>query len=126
MKRLVRTSLSLVAFVALAGVSAAAAQETLTVDPQLAKQGKSLFTSRGCLGCHSIGKGKRSGPDLAGVTERRSLDWLRRYMADPPGMMETDSIAIALLEEYKGVKMPNLKLRDTQIEALLHYIKDES
>jgi hypothetical protein len=27
-----------------------------------------------------------------------------------------------MLKEYKGVKMPNMKLKDDEIEALLHYM----
>lgn len=127
MRGVVRTLFACIIIAALAGFQEAAAQsETLTVNPDLAKRGKSLFTSRGCLACHSIGDGKRAGPDLAGVTDRRELDWLRRYLADPPAMMETDSVAKALLDEYKGVKMPDLNLNETQIDALLHYIKDET
>lgn len=127
MTAVARAFLAFLVVAALGGVGHAYAQdESLSVDPQLAKRGKSLFTSKGCLGCHSIGKGKRSGPDLAGVTQRRSLDWLRRYLKDPPAMMETDSIAQELLEEYNYVKMPNLRLRDADIEALLHYIESES
>ena len=78
------------------------------------------------MGCHSIGKGKLSGPDLLGVTDKRDLDWLKRWMKDPPAMMETDELAKELLKEAKGVKMPNMKLTDAQIDALLHYIASES
>jgi mono/diheme cytochrome c family protein len=97
-----------------------------TVDPALAKKGKSMFASKGCNGCHSVGGGKRAGPDLAGVSERRDADWLRRFLKDPPTMLTTDSIAAAMLVEYKNVKMPNMKLTDADIDALIHYIADET
>lgn len=40
-----------------------------------AENGKKLFTTRGCVACHSLGSGKASkaGPDLAGVTKIRNL-----------------------------------------------------
>ena len=95
-------------------------------DAALAKRGQSLFSSRGCVGCHSIGKGKRSGPDLAGVTELRDLAWLRRWMKNPTVMFETDSLAKALLAQYNNTRMPNLRLKDDEVEALLHYIAQES
>lgn len=111
----------------MAGAPATHAQDdSLTVDPDLAKRGSSLFTGKGCNACHTIGKGTLVGPDLAGVTERRSLHWLRKFITDPPGMMESDSTARALLEEYRGIKMPGLRLREQEIEALLHYIKQAS
>jgi len=106
--------------------TAAAQQAALQVDAAVAKRGQSLFQNRGCVGCHSIGKGKRSGPDLAGVTQRRDLDWLRRWMKNPTPMFETDSIAKALLAEYNNTRMPNLRLKDDEVEALLQYIQQES
>lgn len=119
---------SLVVAAALAFVPAALAaqEEGITVDPALAKKGQSLWNSRGCTGCHSIGGGKRSGPDLAGVLERRELDWLRRWLKNTTEMLESDSIAMAMLAEYNNTKMPNLRLTDANVEALLHYIASET
>jgi len=97
-----------------------------TVDAALAKKGKSMFASKGCNGCHSVGGGKRAGPDLAGVSERRDAEWLKKFLHDPPAMLATDSIAMAMLVEYKNVKMPNMKLSDADIDALIHYIADET
>jgi cytochrome c2 len=106
--------------------TAAAASNCLQPDTAMAKRGSSLFNSRGCVGCHSIGKGKRSGPDLAGVMERRNLGWLRRWLKNPTVMFETDSLAKALLAQYNYTRMPNLRLKDDEVEALLHYIAQES
>lgn len=40
--------------------------------------------------------------------------------------MASDPTAQELLKEYKGVKMPNLKLKDDEVEALLHFMAAES
>jgi mono/diheme cytochrome c family protein len=118
---------SLIAGLLVLGAERVGAQQaTLQVDPAVAKRGQTLFQNRGCIGCHSIGKGKRSGPDLAGVTQRRDLDWLRRWMKNPTPMFETDSIAKALLAQYNNTRMPNLRLKDDEVEALLQYIQQES
>ena len=118
---------SLIAGLLVLGAGRVGAQQaTLQVDPAVAKRGQTLFQNRGCIGCHSIGKGKRSGPDLAGVTQRRDLDWLRRWMKNPTPMFETDSIAKALLAQYNNTRMPNLRLKDDEVEALLQYIQQES
>jgi protein SCO1/2 len=98
----------------------------LTVDPALAKQGSSLFIQRSCSGCHSIGKGKLAGPDLAGVLQRRSLDWLRHWLKAPDQMLTSDSTAQALLAQFNNTKMPNLHLNDKEVDALLHYIAQQS
>jgi mono/diheme cytochrome c family protein len=95
------------------------------VDPALAKKGRSMFASKGCNGCHSVGGGKRAGPDLAGVSERRDAEWLKKFLKDPPTMLTSDSLAMAMLAEYKNVKMPNMKLTDADIDALLNYIAEE-
>ena len=70
--------------------------------------------------------GKRAGPDLAGVSERRDAEWLKKFLKDPPTMLTSDSLAMAMLAEYKNVKMPNMKLTDADIDALIHYIADET
>jgi mono/diheme cytochrome c family protein len=41
-------------------------------------------------------------------------------------MLTTDSLAMSLLAKYKNVKMPNMKLSDADIDALLHYIAEET
>ena len=98
----------------------------LPLDTALAKRGEALFSSRACLGCHSVGKGKRVGPDLAGVTGTRDLDWLRRWLKNPTAMLATDSLAKALLAQNNNVAMPTMRLADDEVEALLHYIARES
>ena len=111
------------------GLTPLAAQDApcrLPVDTVLAKRGQALYSSRACVGCHSIGKGKRVGPDLAGVTAQRDLDWLRRWLKNPTAMLATDSLAKALLAQYNNVAMPTLRLADDEVDALLHYIARES
>ena len=106
-------------------LSGSLAQAQMNVDPNLAKRGASLFKSKGCTACHTIGKGRLSGPDLAGVTDRRSHDWLKRWLKNPADLIGADSIADAMVAEAKNVKMPNLKLSDSDIDALLNYLAEK-
>lgn len=99
-----------------------APQATFVVDAAKAKLGAKVFGAKACMGCHTVGKGRLAGPDLAGLLERRSEDWARRWLKDPAPMFETDETAKALLKEYNNVKMPNMKLTDEQIDQVLHYI----
>jgi cytochrome c551/c552 len=97
-------------------------QSAMRADPALAKRGEALFTSKGCNACHNVGKaGKMAGPDLAGVTTRRTGEWLRRWLKDPNSMFGRDSIVDAMVVEAKNVKMPNMKLSDPEIEAFVAY-----
>jgi len=85
-----------------------------------AVQGKLDFESK-CLACHSIGGGRKLGPDLAGVTTRRSDAWLARWLKAPERMLEDDAAAKALLKEYGNLPMPNQNLSDSQIRQYLEY-----
>jgi len=100
-------------------------QGAFTVDENMAKRGKQVWERKGCFGCHQIGK-PLAGPDLMGVHERRSLDWLRRWLKNTNEMLQTDSIAQAMLAEAKNQKMPQQNLSDADIDALIHYIARET
>jgi protein SCO1/2 len=61
-----------------------------------------------------------------GLTERRDLTWIKSWLKDPASMLQTDSIAQSLLATAKGVKMPNVKLTEQEIDAVIHYIAQET
>jgi len=96
-------------------------------------KGESLFRTR-CAACHTIGtehgvkpEKRNLGPDLSGVVRKRDRAWLTRWLAEPDKMVaEKDSLALALLAEYDNVMMPNFRLSDVDIHALLTYIEEES
>lgn len=50
-----------------------------------AGRGAELFRNKGkCLDCHRLnGEGRASGPDLAGIGDRRDAGWLRRAVVEP-------------------------------------------
>ena len=84
--------------------------------------GKQSFESK-CLACHTIGDGKKLGPDLAGVTKHRSKEWLTKWLKDPEGMVKTDPAAKAMLKEYNNIPMPNQSLTDAEIRQYLKYFE---
>jgi nitrite reductase (NO-forming) len=88
-------------------------------DPD-AVAGKLAFESK-CLACHSIGQGKKLGPDLAGVTRRRSDEWLTKWLKSPEKMLKTDADAGAMLKEYNNIPMPNQSLSDAEIRQYRKY-----
>jgi len=83
-------------------------------------QGKLAFESK-CLACHSVGQGKKLGPDVAGVTKRRSDAWLTRWLKEPEKMLETDPDATAMLREYNNLPMPNQSLTDAEVRQYIRY-----
>ena len=92
------------------------------MDAQLAALGEQLFADRGCVACHKFGEGKFVGPDLEGVTARRSFDWLYAMMTAPDSMLQSDSTAKALFAEYL-TPMPNQKVQPDEARALYEYLR---
>lgn len=100
--------------------SSAAQNSPSPSDP--AAMGASLFKAKTCYSCHTIGNGRLAGPDLKGLFDRRSEDWVRRHLSDPIQMTQNDPIGIQLKQEY-GVQMPKLQISPTELEALIAYLK---
>jgi nitrite reductase (NO-forming) len=84
--------------------------------------GKMAFESK-CLACHSVGQGKKLGPDLAGVSKRRTEAWLAKWLKSPETMLQTDADAKAMLKEYNNLPMPNQSLGDAEIRQYIKYFQ---
>ena len=117
-RRLVRLVRLLVAFLTLGATAGIAADLT-----QLAEQGEAVFNQK-CIACHTIGEGDRpTGPDLAGVTERRDRPWLVRMIQEPGRLIaEKDPTALQLLEQFNNLPMPAGGLSDAELDAVLVYL----
>lgn len=76
-----------------------------------------------CKACHTIGGGKLVGPDLSGVTDRRSEDWLKSFIKSSQGMINSgDADAVAIYEEYNKTLMPDAQMSDAEIAAVIAYV----
>ncbi|RMG50560.1 MAG: hypothetical protein D6723_12100 [Acidobacteria bacterium] len=91
---------------------------------QAPSPGATLFEKR-CYSCHNIGSGDKKGPDLKGVTLRRSRDWLHEYIKSPAAMNRRgDPEARALFEKFAPEVMPDQDITDEQIDAILALIDE--
>jgi cytochrome c2 len=88
----------------------------------LADLGESLFQSKGCIGCHTIGSGRLTGPDLMGVTERREFGWMVAMITNPDSMVKEDSVARRLLTEYM-TPMLNMGVTADDAKAIYEYLR---
>ncbi len=92
-------------------------------------RGEQIFRTR-CAACHTIAGFEPEdalGPDLFGVTQRREKSWLISWLRAPDKMLEEkDPIALALYEKYDRLAMPNSRLNQNEVLALLHYIEGET
>jgi protein SCO1/2 len=88
--------------------------------------GSAMFTKL-CAGCHTIGRGDRVGPDLDGLTLRRSRAWITDFLINPIKMRaRQDPIALALAAKFPGVRMPYLQVHESDAADLISYIDAHS
>lgn len=89
--------------------------------------GKSVFRQR-CAACHTAGSTKMVGPGLKNIHERRSEEWIRKFVKSSTALIKSgDPDAVAIFNEYNQVVMPDHPdITDAEITALLTYIKEQS
>jgi len=92
-----------------------------SIDSQLAGRGKEVFGNL-CTACHKMGK-KFVGPDLTGVTERRSPEWIMNMIMNPEEMIKKDPIAKQLLVESNMAVMANQNVSKEDTRAILEYLR---
>jgi len=80
-----------------------------------------LFAAK-CASCHSIGEGKRVGPDLKGAVDRRKADFLVDFIRTPSKFLDSDPYMKDLLKAYNGVRMPDLGLNEADSKALVELL----
>ncbi|MBK8501844.1 MAG: cytochrome c [Saprospiraceae bacterium] len=80
-----------------------------------------------CAICHTIGGGKLIGPDLSGVDQRHSRDWLVEFVRSSQKMINRgDPAAVALFEANNKIQMPDPMISDDQIQSILDHIEAQS
>ena len=89
-----------------------------------AQDGEALFNDN-CTACHKLG-GKLVGPDLVGVGERRSDDWIKAFITNSKALIESgDKDAKAIFEEYNKTEMTAFQgsFNDEELASIVEYIK---
>lgn len=77
-----------------------------------------------CADCHSIGEGDMKGPDLMGVEQKYTEEWLIRFILSAKTMINAgDPKAIAVWEKYKKGNMPDNKFSESEVKSLIDYIR---
>jgi protein SCO1 len=96
------------------------------MDPAETQRGATLFRTS-CAACHTIGNGDSIGPDLAGVINVRDHNWLVSFISQPDKVLaQKDPIATALFNRYNRINMPNLSLKEKDVDSLLSFIESMS
>jgi protein SCO1 len=64
---------------------------------------------------------------LLGITSTREPSWLARFIKTPEKVLaDKDPIATQLFARYKQVQMPNLRLGDGDVNAIIRYLASQS
>ena len=86
-----------------------------------AQEGAALFKT--CAACHSIGGGRMVGPDLKGITKRRTNDWLVGFIQSSTKLIKSgDADAVAVFKQFNNVPMPDNAVTVNQVAQVLAFI----
>jgi len=101
-----------------------AQREAVPTDEAIIAQGEQLWGEYVCNTCHKVNE-KLVGPAMAGVYDRRELDWIYSWVKNSTRLIQSgDEQAVALYNEYNQLQMPSYDLSDDQILSILAYIRD--
>ena len=93
-----------------------------SVDANMATTGADVFKKM-CSACHKMDK-KFVGPAIAGVTERRSPEWIMNMILNPEQMIKEDPIAKKLMIESNMAIMANQNLKEEEARAILEFFRE--
>jgi len=86
-------------------------------------QGQQTFQTL-CAACHTIGGGRLVGPDLQGIAERRSEQWIIDFVQHSQDLVQAgDADAVAVFEEYGGFPMADQALTDDEVRGVIAHIE---
>ena len=90
-----------------------------------AQNGEAIF-KQNCGVCHKVGGGRMVGPDLMGVTTKRSEEWLMKWTKGSQALIKSgDADAKAIYNEF-NVIMPDQALPDADLKSILAFIASKS
>lgn len=81
-------------------------------EASLLSAGRALMNRAGCYGCHKVDgheDWESEAPDLNGLAQKTSAAWLRAWLRAPRDLQP-------------GTWMPDFRLADEEIEALVHFL----
>jgi len=90
---------------------------------QANESGEAIF-ARICKACHTVGQGKLVGPDLAGISKRRTIEWIIPFVQSSQAVIKSgDAEAVALFEQNAKLIMPDNPLSRAEVMSVVNYIE---
>ena len=94
----------------------------ILVDSLSIAHGQILF-NQNCSGCHGFHQ-NGIGPNLSGITETDSLNWLRNFIREPKKMVESGDIHAKKIYDAYHSMMPSFTVfTDEQIDQLISFLQ---
>ena len=101
-----------------------AQRDAIPTDPEIISQGEKLFNEYQCNTCHRV-ESKLVGPALAGVYDRRSIDWIYKWVKNSQALIASgDAQANALFNEFNKTVMAAYDLEEPQILSIMAYVRN--
>jgi mono/diheme cytochrome c family protein len=95
---------------------------TITSDSLSISQGQILF-QKNCSGCHNF-RQDGIGPNLSGITEADSINWLRQFILSPKTTIESgDEHAKKIAVDYHSMMPSFSALKNEEIDQLIAYLQ---
>ncbi len=92
------------------------------LDENMIAKGTEIFTSK-CARCHTLDTVEFAVPSFAGVTNRRSPEWIMNMIINVDQMLERDPVAAELLKKHK-IEMPDPNLEVDEARAVLEFLRN--
>jgi len=92
------------------------------LDKAMIKEGQMIYDMK-CASCHKLSDEKVVGPGWAGITNRRTPEWIMNMITNTDMMLEKDPQAQALLEQCL-VRMPSQNVSVTDARSVLEFMRD--
>lgn len=90
------------------------------IDPSMVARGEEKFNQI-CATCHKVSE-EHIGPQMAGITKKRSPEWILNMIINPMEMTAKDPDAKILFEKYK-VPMPDPGISQGEARDIFEFIR---
>jgi hypothetical protein len=96
-------------------------QLTHPLDEKMTIKGQLIYQSK-CFACHKLSTELLVGPGWAGVTDRRTPEWIMNWVTNTKVMLDKDLAARADMVVCL-IRMPNQDLTDEQARDVLEFMR---
>lgn len=94
---------------------------TTPLNEEMVTRGQAIYDMK-CSSCHKLDANRVVGPGWAGVTERRTPEWIMNFITNVDIMLDQDPEAQKMLEECL-TRMPNQNISVGDSRDILEFMR---